>query len=707
MIFRLRGRTAGLLLPMLAFLVQAPARAQESPAADPSSAPAAEEPVLSFRVEGAAPAAEASAGTPANFTAEIGADAISKAAPVSLAQVLEWAPGVQVLRYGSAAEGAYVSIRGSSPEQVLVLLNGKRLNSAQGGGVDLSGIDPNTVERIEVLRGGASALYGENALGGVVNIVTKQAGSAGTKATAQLQYGSWETVKAGASVEGGTSGGLADGYLSVSGFSSGGAYGYEGADGSGDSTTRKNADAKAADLYGALNLYPTDLLTVRGSLSGRVDEKGVPGIPQFPTESARMADRLAAGLLGATWEGASTTVDGGLAATFHQRRYRDPDYALGAQDDTHTNVAVQADASISRRVSLPWTTGARGASGPDADRPSGLAAAGLAAVALSYRADALSSTALESSGSSDDGRGELLRHQGSAALRAELPLPAAGRLGLYPVLYPSARFDASATEPGPGAAADAGSADFVSAFTWQLGAALPGRVLTAKANVGTSYRAPSFDDLFWPSTAFAAGNPDLKSERAFSWDAGVEYEPALWAAFELVYFDRTVSDLIVWTPGAGGQWRPSNIDSARIRGIEFQGRLSAPLRALGAAATLQGTASWLDPRNATDGSVNEGKLLPGKAPLAASAFLEIARKSGTFARAECSYTSYRYVTAQNTKFLDPALVFNLGAGAPLGERWKIVGRVENLLDAVYYDLRDYPVPGREFSVKVTYEYEKK
>ncbi|MFA6506312.1 MAG: TonB-dependent receptor [Treponemataceae bacterium] len=646
------------------------------------------EPGLSFTVEEDRLPEEPDTGTKADFSASIGKEDIARYAPVSLAQVLELAPGVQVTHTGTDAEGAYVSVRGSSPEQVLVLLNGKRLNSAQGGGVDLSSIDPESIERIEVLRGGASARYGENALGGVVNIITRKAKKA-AGGGAYLQYGSWQTVKAGANLEGVTKDGSADGYLSLSGLYSEGAFGYASVDGSGGSTVRTNADVRAGDFYGTANFYPNDYLILKGVLSGRLDEKGVPGIPQFPTTSARMADQQASGSFDAEWERDALRAITGLSASFHQRRYVDPDYSLGAQDDTHANLAVQSDSEGRLTFAAPWA----------ARSPTDEGVEGSIAANAVFRFDALRSTALIRDNGLEEGSGDILRYQGSAALRSQLPLIDLPFLSVRPVLYPSARFDASFTDDKAG-----GSVSNSSAFTWQTGIVFPWKTWNLKANAGTSYRSPSFDDLFWPSTAFAAGNPSLKPERAFAWDVGIELTPNKTLRLECSYFDRFVSDLIVWTPGAGGQWRPSNVDSARVRGVEFLGRWTVPFESIKSDGVLEGTVSWLDPRNTTVGSVSEGKLLPGKAPLTASASVELRRKEGHFFRAEAAYTSLRYITAQNTKALDPSLVFNLGVGLKLGKNGKFIGRLENIFDQIYFDLRDYPVPGRQFSVRTSYEW---
>jgi iron complex outermembrane receptor protein/vitamin B12 transporter len=106
--------------------------------------------------------------------------------PASIVDLLQEVPGVQVDQLGSPGGVASVYIRGSDPEQVLVLIDGVRVNDlmlSRGGSYDFSAIDPATIERIEIIRGGGSAIFGANAMGGVVNIITKTGNTQGFHGT--------------------------------------------------------------------------------------------------------------------------------------------------------------------------------------------------------------------------------------------------------------------------------------------------------------------------------------------------------------------------------------------------------------------------------------------------------------------------------------------------------------------------------------------
>lgn len=131
------------------------------------------------------------------------------------------APGVTINQNGAFGGVASVRIRGASSEQTLVLVDGLAVNdtSAPGGGYDFSRFDPENIERIEILKGPHSTLWGSDAIGGVVSITTKRAED-GLHGSLFGEYGSFNTFRAGASLNGAIEGG--DFRLSVTGIDSDG-----------------------------------------------------------------------------------------------------------------------------------------------------------------------------------------------------------------------------------------------------------------------------------------------------------------------------------------------------------------------------------------------------------------------------------------------------------------------------------------------------
>ncbi|MEL6363129.1 MAG: TonB-dependent receptor [Pseudomonadota bacterium] len=126
-------------------------------------------------------------------------------------------PGVQIIRSGSFGALSSVSLRGLPSDQTLVVQDGVVLNNPAsfGNGFNFANFDTADIERIEVLRGAQSTLYGSDAIGGVINIVTKD-GREGFGADAFIEGGSFGTFRGAASVLGGND--IASGRVTVSGI---------------------------------------------------------------------------------------------------------------------------------------------------------------------------------------------------------------------------------------------------------------------------------------------------------------------------------------------------------------------------------------------------------------------------------------------------------------------------------------------------------
>ncbi|CAM5544074.1 Vitamin B12 transporter BtuB [Stutzerimonas stutzeri] len=89
--------------------------------------------------------------------------------------------------------------------------------------------------------------------------------------------------------------------------------------------------------------------------------------------------------------------------------------------------------------------------------------------------------------------------------------------------------------------------------------------LTLTAAYGTAYRAPTSNDLYYPASAFTAGNPDVKPEESQSYELGIRGSHG-WGEWSVNAYENQIDDLIVWA--GTSPMRPENVDVARIRGIE-------------------------------------------------------------------------------------------------------------------------------------------
>jgi vitamin B12 transporter len=110
-------------------------------------------------------------------------------------------PGVEIRRSGSFGKTTSLSVRGANPNQVQVLVDGVRFKSPTLGSAELADLAPDMIERIEVIRGPQSTIYGADAIGGVVHIITRR-GSGPPTVTASQEVGNYETLRSRAGISG-------------------------------------------------------------------------------------------------------------------------------------------------------------------------------------------------------------------------------------------------------------------------------------------------------------------------------------------------------------------------------------------------------------------------------------------------------------------------------------------------------------------------
>ncbi len=229
----------------------------------------------------------------------------------NLAEVIATKAGVSVSDHGPEGSEKSVSIRGSVTSQVLVLIDGVRANSAQNAVVDLSLIPLENVERIEIVRGGTSALYGSDAVGGVINIITKRTASRDYTLRLSVENGSYlphrhvtgfglgtanqdpnfldlvDTQKATIQL----SHDLGAFSLNATGSFIRAQNGYVFKDDNNENRKRENAELLGGDLWLAVR-FPWDRGFVDLSGSYLKQKKGIPGTDTTPSPDAAEPDQL-------------------------------------------------------------------------------------------------------------------------------------------------------------------------------------------------------------------------------------------------------------------------------------------------------------------------------------------------------------------------------------------------------------------------------
>src|SRR4029434_7586510 len=122
----------------------------------------------------------------------IGAEEIQRSGVQSLAELLQRQPGVEIVQNGGPGSVSGALLRGANRGQTLVLIDGLRAGSSSSGATSLEATPLDQIERIEILRGPASSLYGADAIGGVVQVFTKRQAT-GFTPNVSVGYGTYDT----------------------------------------------------------------------------------------------------------------------------------------------------------------------------------------------------------------------------------------------------------------------------------------------------------------------------------------------------------------------------------------------------------------------------------------------------------------------------------------------------------------------------------
>jgi vitamin B12 transporter len=550
-------------------------------------------------------------------------------------EALRSVPGVEIRRSGAYGKTSSVTIRGANSNQVQVLVDGVRVKSPTLGQVDLSDLSPDLIERIEVVRGAQSTLYGADAIGGVVNIITRRGSGRPLQASVQQEVGNYDTLASRTTVHGAWK--VLHYALSASHFESNGRFQNDETD----------ANAISARLGARLPWDSAlDFIFRYNKNDVGVPVKGVfPGpqpIDPIINRNARQQSETAVlSLEGKTrpvpwWESRARLSRYENSAGFQDPV--DPGVAFDLPTFSQVNVERREAEWVNSFFIGKWST---------------------------------SSVGLEHRRESGENKGTFRAASETGSVFFEQ------QLRFFERLFVTGGFRIEDNSVFGTTTTERGSLAFLIKET---GTRLRG-------SAGTGFRAPTFNDLFFPGF----GNPDLQPEESLSYDFGVDQK--LWknrVRLGLTYFQIEFENLITCctplpTAPFGG---PFNVGRARSAGLE----LTAEIDVLpNLVASLNYT--YTDTENlATDRPLPREPRHRWNVGLT---WEPIARLS--------LFTQVHVVTEQLEAFGD---VYNSGyTRVDVGGTWRVLervgwlrkleltARIQNLLNERYAEVRGFPALG--------------
>lgn len=426
-----------------------------------------------------------------------------------------------------------VSLREVSSSKVVIIFDGQRLNTAGTTGVRVNTISIENIEKIELLRGGRSAQYGADAVGGVIIITSKSKKEEKTVSNlgVRASYGAYNQQIYGVNHS-----------LSVSKYNYlvsykretwAGDFLYTNPYGQRIHLVNNHQSSHYAFMKGGVLLGENQ--NINASFSYFKADNGTPGMVDNLTPNARI--RFDNKSYNVNYDYNKLFKEFGLKLQSYfldyETKFDDPNGLVPVHSD-HDNYAFGIDAQQSGKLTK------------NLDLFYG----------YTFRHDRINSTDV----------GKKRRDTHSAFTTITFARPVNFLITNWDVAL-ALRYDAPS--------------DFDPELSPRLSLSFvrSGKLnTTLQSHITRSYRAPTFNDLYWPRDAFAVGNPNLKPEIGYNFDVGLNlsYPVAFIQSMGAVnFFYNKVTDLILWAqdPALNNLWTPKNISKTLTTGLELSATL--------------------------------------------------------------------------------------------------------------------------------------
>lgn len=564
----------------------------------------------------------------------IGRDAIQRSQARSLGELLQGRAGISIANQGGAGKITTLNLRGAESDHVLVLVDGVRMGSATAGLPALQDLPIDQIDRVEIVRGPRSSLWGSEAIGGVIQVFTRR-NTGKVRPNFRIGVGSDSTREASAGIGGGNARGWfgadvaytrTDGFNACRGTAGDPIDPFDGAGCFTDEPDRDGYRNTSANLRGGYSF--TDTLTLEANALRADGKSEFDG--SFTNRSETVQQVLGTKLRYAPSEKVNLLLSLGR----NDDRSDDflDDVQMGYFETRRYVASLQGDFTLATNQLL--TAG------------------------IDWQDDTVESDT-DFAITQRDNLAGFVEYQ--------------GRFGAHQ-LQASVRND--------------DNEQFGNHTTGSLGYGFGvGNGLKLTASVATGFKAPSFNDLYYPFF----GNPDLKPEESESINLGIAQYADTWNWTFNIYQNK-VDQLISYDAAI---FLPNNIDEARIRGAEFT--VDVTLAGFDIATQLSHT----DPRNRSAGP-NQDNLLARRPRNTAR--IDVDRAFGAF-RTGVTFNAAgeRYDNLANTDRLGGYSTLDLRLEYAIAPAWTLQAKVGNVFDRAYETVAWYHQAGRTYGLSLRYQ----
>jgi outer membrane cobalamin receptor len=605
-----------------------------------------------------------------------------------LADVLGQSVAADVRSYGYKGHMAFSFLGGVAASRVLILYNGVPMNTRRDGVIDLSLIPMMPGDRVEVVKGPLSALYGSSAIGGVLNVIPSKKDGLSATLGATDQMGM--NVGARAVHNFGILGMRATGsYLTNPGF-------------------RHNDDVSRYNGNAALWVDPIEALHLEVDAGYTSRELGVPGPAPDASDTAFVMPSFGDSLVTSLYDNqGDNLLTASLKTSFSPLQNFTTSLALYAvQQDFTYNCKYQGyNPDFTTYTALATNNYSDTRLGGDLQITGTIAEFLTLAGGASIVQETFEGTQIAADSATDT----TLKDTTWAAEDVQLGA------------WVEALVEAGIFTPSAAVRLD-NSAQYGTFISPEGGVRV--EIIPQKVNIsaayGQAFRAPSFNDLYWPADFFSGGDSTLVAETGQSATLSATIRPFAFLRFSLAGTWKDIKDMISWSPDSAGFWRPSNVDQVTILGAEFStnwriadglfsGSLGVAYNDAAETRTIVTYSDWMTGQTRTAEVTRQAAFIP---PLSIKGNLAVQAWNGGKIAANLAWTGERvnyyadWSTAPDIgvleKTINPSLKLDASISQKLFDILIIEAGVRNILNDQTpahfggYDDFDYPTAPRRF-----------